>query len=343
MESVTFSVVIPVYRNEGSVPQLLANLDEVARQLPGRMEVIFVVDGSPDRSFDSLRERLPAASFDSRVVLLSRNFGSFPAITAGLAVARGDYMAVIAADLQEPPELPVQFFQRLLRGDCDVVLGQRQGRGDPLSSRILSAIFWGTYRRFVQPEVPPGGIDVFACNRVVRDTLIELEESNTSLVGLLIWVGFRREVVTYRRLPRIHGKSSWGFKRKMRYLKDSIFAFSDLPLRLMGIVGAVGIVLSLVLALVIVVGKLTRQIEVPGYAAIMVTVVFFGGLHSLSLSLLGEYLWRCFENTKRRPRYIVYQTCAFEARESGRAALQPVSHHRPTADVGPDVRPAADA
>lgn len=308
METVKYTVVIPVYRNEESIAQLLENLDWLSSQLNGCLEVVFVVDGSPDASYALLRERLPFINFAARVVLLSRNFGSFSAIAAGMDLARGEYLAVIAADLQEPRDLPLRFFQRLLAGDCDVVVGQRMERNDPAASRLLSAVYWGLYRKFVQPEIPPGGIDVFACNRSVRDRLVEFNESNTSLVGLLIWVGFRRAVVGYTRLPRPHGRSGWGFRRKVRYLKDSVFAFSDLPIRLLGVLGIVGIALAIVLSLIIVVARATQTIDVPGYSAVMVTILFFGALHSLSLSVLGEYLWRCFENTKRRPRYIVFDS-----------------------------------
>jgi polyisoprenyl-phosphate glycosyltransferase len=320
MESITFSVVIPVYRNEETIPQLLTNLELLARRLPGTLEVVFVIDGSPDRSLERLRERLGQACFDSQVLLLSRNFGAFSAIAAGLQRARGQYLAVIAADLQEPADLPLRFFQTLLMGNCDVVVGQRLGRCDPLLSRMASAIYWRLYRRYVQPEVPAGGVDVFACNRAVRNTLVRLNESNTSLVGLLIWLGFRREIIGYQRLPRPHGKSGWGWQKKLRYLKDSIFAFSDLPIRLLGIIGAVGMLLSLVLSLVIVICRTTGKINLPGYSGVMVTILFFGALQSLSLSVIGEYLWRCFENTKRRPRYIVFQSHGYQPSAAGTGA-----------------------
>lgn len=313
MEHATYSVVIPVFKNEDSVPELLAGLNRLAPQLDGPLEVVFVSDGSPDRSFELLRRSLPAARFASQLLLLSRNFGSFSAISAGMEAATGDYTMVIAADLQEPLDLPLEFFRELRKEDCDLVLGQRLKRGDPWLERLMANCFWFAYRKFVQSDMPPGGIDVFGCNRSVRQVLVKLSESNTTLVGLLLWMGFRRRIVGYHRQPRPYGRSAWSFERKSRYLKDSLFAFSDLPLRILGGIGVAGLLLALVLGVVVAAAKLTGRISVPGYAAEMTLLMFFGGLNSLGLSLLGEYLWRTFENTKQRPRFIVFEKMEFPA------------------------------
>lgn len=314
-----YSIVIPVYKNEESLEQLVASLGSVASQLQGQLEVVFVIDGSPDQSYVVLPKLLPGAPFHSQLILLSRNFGSFPAVTAGLTAARGESIAVIAADLQEPPELAVEFFRCLDAGDCDVVLGRREARNDPLLTRLLASGFWAIYRRFVQRDMPAGGVDVFACTRAVRDVIVNLPEVNTSLVGLLIWVGFRRRLVGYTRRSRPMGKSAWTFRRKIRYMKDSIFAFSDLPLRLLGLIGVLGMAVSIILGSILLGAKLSGTLaEVPGYAATLVTIVFFGGLNSFGISLLGEYLWRTFENSKGRPRFIVLQRTDFgrDCRES---------------------------
>jgi len=306
-----FSIIIPVYKNEAFIDKLIGNLEGVARQLDGDLEVVFVVDASPDRSYEVLRQRLPSASFQSKLLLLTRNFGSFAAVTAGLAASTGDYLAVIAADLQEPPELTIRFFEELAKGDCDIVFGQRESRADPWLTRLTARIFWGFYRRFVQREMPSGGVDVFACNRSACEVLLTLQESNTSLVGLLMWVGFRRRFISYDRRIRESGTSAWTFRRKIRYLKDSIFAFSDLPLRLLGYVGLLGMSMAVVVGAVTFIAKMVAGIDVPGYAGTVSVVVFFGGLNSFGISLLGDYLWRTFENSKRRPKFIVLQTNTF--------------------------------
>lgn len=314
-----FSLVIPVYRNEEAMPELLARLAELNRAMTGDLEAIFVVDGSPDRSLELLATALPDADFSSQLVLLSRNFGSFAAILAGLAHGRGPLYAVMAADLQEPPELMLEFRDRLRADACDVVVGVRAGRQDPWASRLVASAFWRFYRRFVQPEIPPGGVDVFACTTAVRDRLLALSEHNTTLIGLLFWLGFRRAEVRYVRQRRRHGRSSWSLGHRMRYLLDSVFAFSDLPVRLLSLAGLSGMVLSSAAALVVLVCKLAGLIQVPGYTATILTVTFFGGLNSLGLGLIGEYVWRTFENTKARPAYVVADHRRFSTGDGGRA------------------------
>ncbi len=309
-----FSLVVPVYRNEDSLSELLSALEELDRRSGDELEVVFVVDGSPDRSLELLQERLPRCRFQAQLLALSRNFGSFPAIAAGLAAARGETFAVMAADLQEPPELMLEFQERLSSGSCDVVVGTRSGRGDPLARRAASALFWWLYRRLVQAEVPAGGVDVFGCNRVFRDHLLALRERNTTLVGLVFWLGFRRSAVPYVRRPRRHGRSAWSLRRRIRYLLDSGFAFSDLPVRLMTLAGLVGMVLAALLAVVVLVARLRGDIPVPGYAATVLSVMFFGGLNSFGIGILGEYVWRTFENSKGRPGYVVARRCEFPGR-----------------------------
>jgi polyisoprenyl-phosphate glycosyltransferase len=311
------SLVIPVYRNEESIPDLLAALEELSRGLDGAFEVVFVVDGSPDRSLELLRETLPGAGFRSQVLSLSRNFGSFAAIRAGLAAGGGDVFAVMAADLQEPPELVLSFREALESGRYDVVVGCRDSRTDPLRDRLFSAAFWGFYRALVQREVPRGGVDVFACTLRFRDEILALRESNSTLVGLIFWLGFRRAEIRYGRRPRQHGQSAWSFRRKLRYLLDSCFAFSDLPIRLLSVAGLTGMALSLVAGAVVLVVRVTGRIDVPGYAATILTVMFFGGLNSLGIGILGEYLWRTFENSKGRPGYVVFSRAEFAGRVVG--------------------------
>lgn len=296
-----FSLVMPVYRNEGSIPDLIAAVAGIDRDLGHRLEAIFVVDGSPDASYSRLHELLPHAGFASRLIALSRNFGSFAAIREGLQIASGEYAAVMAADLQEPPELVTRFFGELEQGDVDVVFGVRESRDDPLRSRIAARLFWGLYRRFVQSDVPSGGVDVFAVNRPFLDRLIRFEEANGSLLGLLFWMGGRRRFVPYARQARQHGKSAWTFGKKLTYLLDSVFAFSDAPIRLLLATGIGGLVISTLLGATVLVAKLADIVPVPGYAGTMLAVLFFGGLNALGLGLVGNYAWRAYENTKRRP------------------------------------------
>ena len=302
-----FSLIIPVYKNEGSMKSVVETMEVLNRRMDGELEVVFVVDGSPDRCAELLSASLSEASFSSQLLILSRNFGSFSAITAGLESARGNLFAVMAADLQEPPELIVEIRHKLETEQYDVVVGTRIRRKDRVVSRLLSGSFWKLYRLLVQREMPPGGVDVFGCTAKFREHLLALKEHNTTLVGLIFWLGFRRGEVSYSRRLRQHGKSAWSVSRKVRYLLDSTFAFSDLPVRLMSLVGIVGITLSILLGCIVVFARLTGTIPVPGYSATALLIMFFGGLNSLGLGLIGEYVWRTFENTKDRPPYVVAQ------------------------------------
>jgi glycosyltransferase involved in cell wall biosynthesis len=295
------SVIVPVYKNEATLPDLLTRLCEVAASLPVDTRVVFVVDGSPDGSVSLLRDALEHFRLPSTLVVLSRNFGAFAAIRAGLETADGDYFAVLAADLQEPPELLGAFVEQLETGDVDLVLGERRGRNDPFSARFSAGLFWWCYRRFVQPAMPPGGVDVFACNRAVRSTILRLTETNSSLVGQLLWIGFRRTTVSYDRQARENGKSAWTFRKKLRYMSDSIFSFTDLPIRLLLFIGFFGSLAVAVVAVVVLIAWMAGVVDVAGYTPLMLAVLAVGFVLTLGLGVVGSYLWRAFENTKNRP------------------------------------------
>jgi glycosyltransferase involved in cell wall biosynthesis len=308
------SLIIPIYKNELNLERLLDEVGELRKRLTAPMEVVFVVDGSPDRSLEVLKARLPGVSFPARLLSLSRNFGSFSAITAGLEAGAGDYFAVLAADLQEPPELIAEFHEVLSAGRADVVFGCRSERSDPWSSKLSSGLFWSLYRILVLPDMPKGGVDVFGCTRQVRDCVLRCPESNSSLIALLFWVGFRRHFATYERRPRREGKSAWTFRKKLKYSLDSIFNFTDLPIQLLLWVGAIGIAVAIVFAAILIVSKLSGKIPVPGYSAIVLTIVFFGALTSLGLGIVGQYLWLTLQNARRRPNYIVSTTAEYPGR-----------------------------
>jgi glycosyltransferase involved in cell wall biosynthesis len=312
-----YSLVIPVYRNEGSLPELLGVLAELDEKLGHELETVFVVDGSPDRCAEILETELPRQTYRSKLVLLSRNFGAFAAVRTGLAEASGPWFAMMSADLQEPPDLPLAFFRTLEKEPVDVVVGTRATRADPLLTRWSSQIFWLLYRRLVQPEMPPGGVDSFGCNQAFRDHLLALRESNTTLVGLLFWLGFRRKLIPYERRARRHGRSAWSLARRLRYLSDSVFAFSDLPVRLLAGAGAAGLLFSVAFGVVVLVARLSGWIPVPGYAGTVLLITFFAALNSFGLGVIGSYLWRAFENTKGRPEAVVRWRAGFDGVRRG--------------------------
>ncbi len=299
------SVIIPVYKNETSIPRLIQALSVINLELKGEIEAVFVVDGSPDQSFKILRDALDSADFSAQLLAHSRNFGSFPAIRTGLTAARGEFFAVMAADLQEPPELISKFLTSLAIDECDVIVGTRNSRKDPLISRLSSTLFWKLYRNLVVNDMPEGGVDVFGCNRIFRDHLLKLEESRSSLIALIFWLGFRRKTVGYDRQLRQEGKSAWTLNKKIEYMLDSVFAFTDYPIRLLMRIGALGLLFGLILGAIVLTARITGISAVPGYAATMITVIILGTLNLLGIGLVGTYAWRGYENSKQRPLAIV--------------------------------------
>jgi glycosyltransferase involved in cell wall biosynthesis len=299
---VRYSVVVPVYKNEPTLAALVDRLGGLAGELDAALECVFVVDGSPDGSYVLLRRLLSEEHrFSSQLILHSRNFGSFSAVRTGLAAARGDFMAVMAADLQEPASLVRDFFRGLAGGEHDVTIGLRLVRNDPARDALPARLFWWLYRRLVQPEIPPGGVDVFGCTRQVAGELIRMQESHTSLLGLIYWLGFRRLDVPYVREPRPVGKSAWSFRRKVRYLLDSIFSFTDLPITLIIAIGAIGVTVSTVWAVAVFVAWAAGMIDVPGYTPLMLALFFVTSTILIALGLVGSYVWRTYENSKGRP------------------------------------------
>jgi glycosyltransferase involved in cell wall biosynthesis len=299
------SVVVPVYGNRDSLPELIRRMEKLTVDAPAETELVFVIDGSPDDSAEVLSRELAGSSIRAQVIELSRNFGSFNAIRTGLRHSRGRYIAVVAADLQEPPELVSEFFEKLADGECDVVIGNRVGREDAPSSSMAAGLYWKLYRKAINNDIPAGGVDVFGCTRDVADALVRIREQHTSLVGLLYWVGFRRAYVDYERAERHSGKSGWTFRKKTRYMLDSIYAFTDLPLILLQVVGVVGIVLSLTAAVVVLAGWALGWITEAGYTPLMITLLAATSGLLLGMGVVGSYVWRAYENGKGRPLTLV--------------------------------------
>jgi polyisoprenyl-phosphate glycosyltransferase len=307
------SLVVPVYRNASSIAALVETVEHIAGEVEGGLETIFVIDGSPDDSRERLLKALGSSRLSTRIVEHSRNFGSFAAIRTGMGLARGGRIAVMAADLQEPPELVIEFLRRLASGDVDVLAGERASRDD--RGDAASKLYWRLYRRFVLGDIPPAGVDVFACTAAVRDVVCSLENVHTSLVAQLFWVGFRRELVPYERLPS-PGESGWTLRRKLRYLSDSVFAFTDLPVRILWVVGVLGLTLGVFVGALVAIARVAGAITVPGYAATILVLLFFASLNLLGLGIIGSYVWRAYETVKGRPGAIVRDVVELPARVS---------------------------
>ncbi len=312
------SIVVPVYHNATSLPDLLIRFQQLAAKNPAHtFEFVFVDDGSRDNSFEVL-EGLALQEPRMRIVKLSRNFGSNPAIMAGLSHAHGDAVAAIAADLQDPPELIHDMIQRWEHG-CKVVLAARQTRDDPGLTSVIADVFYALFRRLAIKTMPKHGFDFFLIDRQVRNLITEIQENNAYLMGLILWLGFNPSVIYYDRRAREkrYGVSMWTLTKKIKYFLDSFVAFSYLPLRASSLMGMVLSLLGLCYAAFIIIARLFRDIPIEGWTSLMVVLLVVSGAQMMMIGVLGEYLWRNLDETRRRPRFIVERTINYvpQARE----------------------------
>jgi glycosyltransferase involved in cell wall biosynthesis len=295
------SIVIPVYHNEENIPDLTAALERCAPT--SEFEFVFVDDGSRDGSW-RLLETYAAREPRARLVKLSRNFGSFTACVAGLAHARGRAAILMSADLQDPPELIGPMVSRWKEG-YEVVLAVRERREEPFLQRLLSSVYYRVMRRWAFEDMPLGGFDFVLIDRKVIDAIVAMQEKNTTLMGLVLWTGFRRTSIPYTRRAREKGRSMWTLRKKVKYFIDSLVSFSYFPIRVAQVLGILFALAGFVHASVVVFLRLRGGIPVPGWSALMVVVLVLGGLQFLMLGVMGEYLWRTLDEAKRRPLFIV--------------------------------------
>ena len=300
------SIVVPVFHNAPSLPDLLARLQALASRHPrDAFRFILVEDGSRDDSFQVL---LALAKAEPRVTVLklSRNFGSNAALLAGLAEADGDAVATISADLQDPPET-IDAMLAHWRAGKKVVLAAREDRDDPPATAFLADVFYRLFRRYAIATMPDGGFDFFVVDRTVRDLLLGIQESNAYLMGLVLWLGFDPAVVRFRRVAREphYGTSMWGFGRKLKYFIDSFVAFSYVPIRAASLLGLLVSATGLLYALFIVFAHFALDLKVQGWASLMIVLLVVSGAQLLVMGMIGEYLWRNLDETRRRPRYVV--------------------------------------
>jgi polyisoprenyl-phosphate glycosyltransferase len=300
------SIVVPVYHNASSLADLLIELQDVADKNPDDVfEFIFVDDGSGDNSFDILNT-LSQSEPRMRIIKLSRNFGSNPAIMAGLSQAQGDAVAAIAADLQDPPALIHDMIQ-LWNDDKKVIIAARQDREDPFPTSLLADTFYKLFRRYAIKTMPERGFDFFLIDQQVCSLINDIQENNAYLMGLILWLGFDPHVLHYSRQAREekYGQSMWTLTKKLKYFVDSFVAFSYFPIRMASGLGLLFSVLGLLYAVWVIVARLFLGIEAEGWASLMVVVLIAAGVQMLILGIIGEYMWRNLDETRRRPRFII--------------------------------------
>ena len=300
------SIVVPVFNNASSLPDLLERFQALAAENANdQFEFVFVDDGSVDNSFSVLESLLQK---DSRiqVVKLSRNFGSNAALLAGLGHTRGDAVAAIAADLQDPPELINDMLLDWRQGH-KVVLAARQSRDDEFLTTFLADTFYSLFRRFAIKTMPEHGFDFFLIDRQVCDLINQIQENNAYLMGLILWLGFSPKVIYYHRQAREkrYGQSMWTAAKKIKYFLDSFVAFSYFPVRAASVIGIVLSAAGLVYAAIVIALRLATSVQPEGWASLMIVVLIVSGVQMLMIGILGEYLWRNLDETRRRPRFIV--------------------------------------
>lgn len=298
------SVVIPVYYNADNLPPLYDDLKEkLIDQIDFDYELIFVDDGSGDNSYQVMQQ-LARRDRHIRIFRLSRNFGSDAAVLCGLCQATGDCAVVKAADLQEPTEMLLEMYQRWRQG-CNVVLAVREGREESKAQEFFADLYYDITRRFALPNMPKKGFDVFLLDRKVIEVLRRMDEPNSALDGQILWSGFTTGTVTYIRRERKIGKSRWTLKKKIRLVMDTLFSFSTVPITFITGLGVLSVIGSLIWAIDALVSKLRGSIHVTGWTMMFIFQLLSFGIIMMTLGLLGNYLWRTFDASRRRPPYLI--------------------------------------
>lgn len=318
------SIVVPCYNEEPVLPETHRRLSEMAAGLaPTRCELIYVDDGSGDKTLEILR-RLQAECADVRVVGLSRNFGHQIAVTAGLESTAGDAVVVIDADLQDPPEVIPEMVGRWLDG-YDVVYGMRTDRPGETRFKLWTArAFYRLLGRASKIQIPPDVGDFRLMSRRAVDALLSMPERDRFLRGMVSWVGFRQVAVLYQRAPRLAGESKYPLMKMVRFALDGILSFSFTPLRLATWTGFAAMGMAFTGILYAVLLRLYTTDWVRGWASIFVAVLFIGGVQLVCLGIVGEYIGRIYEEVKHRPLYFVQERLGFE-KEKGDGDGRPVT------------------
>lgn len=296
------SFVIPVYRNAGSIIPTFEKLVTLLTPLSIMPEFIFVNDGSDDTSIDELL-LLHEKDSSVKVISFSRNFGQVAAIIAGLKEVAGDAVVIMSADLQEPIALIEEMITKWKSGN-EIVIGHRIDREDGFIANRASTIFYKLMRK-VNPKMPKGGFDFMLIDKKALIALNQIDERNRFFQGDILWLGFNTAFIPYNRLKRTIGKSQWTLSKKLKYFIDGLLNTSYFPIRIMSFLGIMISFLGFLYALVIVYNRFINNTPFVGWAPLMIIILVIGGLIMLMLGIIGEYVWRTYDETRKRPLYII--------------------------------------
>jgi polyisoprenyl-phosphate glycosyltransferase len=325
MRGPVLSLVLPIFNEEAVIPELHARLQKFLPALGLDAEVVFVDDGSRDRSLELLK-KLSAVEPRYRVLSFARNFGHQAAITAGLDHARGEAVVVMDADLQDPPEVVLEMVAKWREG-FDVVYGKRRTRAGETRLKLLTAKwFYRIFAQLIPIEVPLDTGDFRLMSRRIVTVLRELRETHRFIRGLVAWLGFKQTAVLYDRPVRFAGETKFPLARMLRFAIDGITSFSILPLRFATYLGMFISVCSVAVAVWAVVARFVFHATVPGWTTVIVMVSLLAAVQLIMTGILGEYIGRIYEQVKLRPLYVVAETinCA-EAGANDAPAPAPVS------------------
>jgi glycosyltransferase involved in cell wall biosynthesis len=298
------SVVVPAYNEEEVLSEFHRRMADVATKIDGSLELVFVNDGSTDRTLEILQE---LRSSDTRISIvdLSRNFGKEIAMTAGLDHARGDAVVVIDADLQDPPELIPEMIQHWQEG-YDVVYAKRTSRaGESALKKATAFLYYRTIGKLSPVHIPADTGDFRLLSRRAVDALAGLREQHRFMKGLFSWIGYPQKAVLYERHARHDGYTKWNFRGLWNFALEGITSFSILPLKMATYVGVITASGAFLFGLFLIVQTLLFGNPVAGYPSLMVVILFLGGIQLIALGIIGEYLGRMFDETKGRPLYLI--------------------------------------
>lgn len=308
----TVSIVVPMYNEQDTITALYEELDRVSAQMEYyEFEFLFVNDGSTDRTLPMIRE---LAESDARVHYLSfsRNFGKEAALYAGLCNARGDYIATMDADLQDPPALLPQMMALIEEGGCDNVASRRVDRkGEPPIRSFCARMFYKLMRRMSEIDIADGARDYRLMSRAMVDSVLSVSEYNRFSKGIFAWVGYETKWLEFENVERTAGETKWGFWKLLHYSVDGIINFSNTPIRLSSYLGMILTAVSFVAIIVEVIRALVFGDPVAGWPSLVCIITFIGGIQLFCMGIMGQYISKTYMEVKRRPHYIIKETnCA---------------------------------
>jgi len=299
------SIVVPVYGNEKNLPDTIPRLLELKEKLPNyELELVFVDDGSKDRSLEVLLDFKNKHPNIIKVVQLTRNFGAPAAGQAGFDIATGDCVGKINADLQDPPELFLDMIKHWEKG-VKAVFAVRKERKDSIFSRMLSRTFYSLLRRHALPNYPKGGFDFFLVDKTVVEEFKKIPEKNTNINALIFWLGYEHVTIPYTRSEREKGTSKWTLSKKIKYFIDTFVGFSYFPLRLFSMVGMIVAFVSFVYGIYILYNWAIGRLQPEGWTTTIVVLLITAGIQMIMIGVIGEYLWRTLDEIRKRPRYVI--------------------------------------